>query len=150
MPQLAWNKDAHRDYDILERVESGIVLSGPEVKSAKAGRVSLKGSYARIAGSAATLLNLHIAPYDKAGNAQRGYDPTRTRTLLLRRAEAGALAGKAAHEGLTLIPLRLYTRGGLVKVELGLSRGRKRHDKRALLKKRETERKIQRALRQKL
>lgn len=149
MAELAFNREALRNYDILERIEAGIVLTGTEVKSAKGGHITLRGSYARIVGKSGKLVNAHISPYDKAGATQRGYNPTRTRTLLLRGHEAGSLAGKTAHGGLTLIPIRLYTRGGFVKVELGLAKGRTRHDKRAILKKREVDRKIRRALRQK-
>lgn len=145
MPQLAVNKDARRTLHILETLEAGVVLTGAEVKSVKRGSVDLRGSYAMLRAETPVLVNCHIAPYQ---HAQTQGDPRRDRTLLLKKAEITTLIGKLAG-GLTLVPLSVYTHRGLVKVELGLGRGKKLHDRRADIKKRETKRAIERALRKK-
>lgn len=148
MPHLASNRDAHHHYSILETLEAGIKLTGAEVKSVKAGNVSLKGSYATIKGSELWLINAHIGHYKPAGPNQ--FDQTRTRKLLVSRKEVDRMIGTLKSAGLTLIPLSVYSKRGLVKVELGLGRGKGKKDKRATIKKREAERKIGRALRQKI
>ncbi len=148
MPTLAANSRAKFDYDILAKYEAGIVLQGQEVKSVRAGQVSLKGAYATLKGEEVWLINAHISPYKKAG-ALQGYDPTRSRKLLLRRREIKELLGKVHADRLTLVPLSLYTRGRRLKVELGLGRGRKRYEKREVIKKRAVEREIRSALRRK-
>lgn len=149
MPSITTNKRALHDHQVLEKFEAGIVLSGPEVKSAKSGQVNLRGSFATLKDNELWLTNCHISPYKPAVNAQRGYVPTRDRRLLLRRGEISSLIGKMRQSGLTLLPISLYTRGGLVKVELGLCRGKKAHDKRESIKQREVERDIRRAIRRK-
>jgi SsrA-binding protein len=146
MPTLATNKDARFRYSITEEYEAGIILFGPEVKSAKMGHVNLQGSYATIRNGALWLLHCHIGPYPPAA-AQNPADPRRDRKLLMKKAELSSLVGKLKSAGLTLIPLSLYTSAGLVKVSLGLARGKTAHDKRAAIKKREADRRIRHALR---
>lgn len=144
MSVLALNKKGRFDYDILETYEAGLKLTGAEVKSAKKGRVNLKGSYVTIHDGQAQIINMHIAAYDKAGT-QAGYDAYRTRRLLLKKSEIDRLLGKKQEQGLTLVPLRLYTKKNLVKLEFGLGRGRKKHDKRQVIKDRETKRQLKRS-----
>lgn len=142
---IALNRKARHDYDIAETVDAGIVLTGTEIKSIRAGRVNLAQSFARIENGEAWLINAHIAHYD-SGN-RNNHEPTRSRKLLLHRDEIGMLAGKASQKRLTLVPLRLYlSKKGLAKVELGLARGKKLYDKRETLARRQTEREIERTL----
>ncbi len=148
MPTLADNRQARHDYQILETFEAGIILTGPEVKSAKAGQVNLRASYVTIKDNAAWLINCHIAPY-KPANLGAGYQPTRTRKLLMKRHEIDTLIGKSKAAGQTLVPLSVYTKRGLVKVEIALGRGKRLHDKRETIKKREIKRSIERMMRQK-
>jgi len=145
MPTLAHNKRARFDYDITDKYEAGLVLSGQEVKSAKTGHISLKGSFVTIRGEELFLTNANIPPYIHAGEI-KNYDPTHPRKLLLRRSEIKKLIGKSRVEGLTLVPIRVYTKRGLIKLEFGIGKGRKKVDKREVIKKRETERRIERAL----
>lgn len=145
MPAYAENRDARHQYQILETLEAGIQLTGAEVKSVKNGNVSLKGSYATVQGNELWLLNAHIGAYKPAG--QSPHNPTRTRRLLVRKSDIERFIGKSKSEGLSLFPLSVYSKRGLVKVELGLGRGKKKFDKRASIKKRETDRKIGRAMR---
>ena len=145
MPQLALNRDVTHRYRILEKFEAGIVLRGSEVKSAKAGNISLKGSYATIQAGELWLINAHIGAYKPAGLNQQ--PPTRSRRLLVRKTELDRLVGTMHGQGVTLVPISIYTKSGLIKVELGLARGKKAHDKRADIKKREVKRKIDRAMR---
>ncbi len=149
MPVVQKNKEARFNYEILEEFEAGIVLTGPEVKSAKRGQISLQGSYVSLRGEQLWLVHCHISPYQHAA-ASGTYEPERERRLLLRKEEIRSLIGKLHSRGLTLIPLSFYTKRGLIKVLLGLGRGRKKFDKRAQIKKRETDRKIQKALRARL
>ncbi len=144
MPVLAINKKALHEYEILHEYEAGIVLSGPEVKSLRGGHVSLKGSFAVFHGNDLELLNTHISPYKPA--AQQHYSPTRSRALLLNRKELSQLQGKLQQKGLTLVPLRIYTKGIRIKVSVGLARGRQKHEKRELIKNRDIKRTIQHAL----
>lgn len=138
------NRRAWHDYFIDEKYEAGIVLVGSEVKSLRAGKANLKDSYGRIdPRGEAWLLNAHISPYGPA--AQFGHEPTRSRKLLLHARELDRLAGKLKQKGYTLIPLRLYFKNGRVKVELGLARGKKMHDKREAIREREAKREIDRA-----
>ncbi len=141
---LAENRRARFDYDILEKYEAGLELSGQEVKSAKGGKMNLAGSYAVIRGGEAWLLNAQIPPHQPK-NAPADYDPARTRRLLLRREEIKNLLGRLHEKGLSLLPLRAYAKRGLVKLELGLGRSRKDKDKREVLKKRSVEREMRRA-----
>lgn len=145
MKTLAINKRAKFDYEILETFEAGIELFGAEVKSIKASHISLKGSHAAIVKNEPVLLNMHVRAYKQAGKLA-DYDPERTRRLLLHKREIDYLRGKFQEQGLTIVPIRVYTKRGLVKVELGLGRGKKRYDKREVIKKREADRKIRRSL----
>ena len=143
MDSLADNRRARFDYAVLESYEAGIKLEGHEVKSVKSGRAGLSGAHAIIRGGEAWLLNANIAPY-QANNAPVGYDPTRTRRLLLAKSEIAELTGKLREKGVSLIPMRLYANHGIVKVELALARARKAHDKREVLKKRSSDREMRR------
>lgn len=150
MPILATNKKALANYDILEKIEAGIVLSGAEVKSAKMGGINLKNSYATLdSKSEFWLLNCHIAPYKPAAGHQRNYDPTGKRKLLLNKKEITSLIGKTKRAGLTIVPISVYTKGSLIKVTLALATGKKKYDKREIIKKREIDREIRRKMRQK-
>jgi SsrA-binding protein len=140
MKVLALNKRAGFDYEILEKFKAGIELTGHEVKSIKSGRVSIMGAHAIVRGGELYLLGMEV-PSFQPGNMPADYDPKRTKKLLMNREEINYLTGKL-EANLTLAPLRVYTDRGLVKVELGLGRGRKKVDKRELIKKRETEREI--------
>ena len=144
----ATNEKVWFDYEILETLESGIVLTGQEVKSVKRGSASIKGAYVKILGSEAWLLGTTIPPY-QAGNVPAGYDPQRNRKLLLKRSELKYLTGKSQERGLTLVPVKLYNKNGLIKLEIGIGRGKKKTDKRQKIIKRETQRKIERLLKQK-
>ena len=146
MKILVKNKKAFFDYEIKEKLEAGIVLTGQEVKSIKKGGASLKGSYVIIRPNREVyLVNAHVSPYQPA-NTPSSYQPNQMRKLLLNKREINTLAGRIKQEGLTLIPLKLYTKGGKIKVEIALVRGRKKSDKREKLKKREIDKKIRRAL----
>jgi SsrA-binding protein len=142
---LSENRRGRFDYDISDSYEAGIELEGQEVKSVKAGRGNLSGSHVLIRNGEAWLMNASIPPYQPK-NADENYDPSRTRRLLLKQAEIRALTGRVAEKGIALIPLRMYESHGLVKVELGLGRSRKAHDKRELLKKRDTDREMRRTV----
>ncbi|MBI2361165.1 MAG: SsrA-binding protein SmpB [Deltaproteobacteria bacterium] len=138
------NRRARHDYFIEETYEAGMVLRGSEVKSLREGKANLKDSYDRIQKGEAYLLNTHISPYPAAN--QFNHEPTRSRKLLLRKKEIERLSGKTKERGLTLIPLRLYFKGGVAKVELGLARGKKLYDKRETLKRRAAQREVERSL----
>jgi SsrA-binding protein len=141
---VASNRRALHDYRFLERVEAGIVLSGSEVKSLRRGRASLNEAFARIRGGEAWLENMHVPPYEQG--EKRGYDPIRPRKLLMHRKEIDRLAGKQKELGLALVPLRVYFSHGLAKVELGLGKGKREHEKRQATAKRESEREMARAI----
>ena len=143
---VASNRRAHHNFEILETHEAGLVLQGTEVKSLRQSRADLKESYARIDGTEAWLLGLHISPYAQGNRAN--HDPLRPRKLLLHRGELNRLLGKIMEKGLTLVPLRLYFKQGRAKVEIGLARGRKTLDKRHAIREREEQREVQRALRE--
>ncbi len=152
MPTLAVNKRAHFDYEISDKYEAGLVLSGQEVKSAKTGHISLKGSFVTVKGNELFLTNANIPFYKHAGE-MKNYDPTRSRKLLLKKSEIKSLIGKSRAEGLTLVPLRVYTKkrpaspaGGLVKLEFGVGKGKKEFDKREKIAKRESERRMEREI----
>ena len=137
---IATNRRARHEYAILETVEAGLVLRGTEVKSLRAGQVTFKDSYATMRNGEAWLLGFHISPYSHGTDAN--HDPERDRKLLLHRREISRLMGKVAERGLTLVPLRLYFKEGRVKLEIGLARGKKLHDKRASIREREVKREI--------
>lgn len=141
---IATNRSVFRDYHLEETYEAGIVLKGSEIKSIRAGRVNLKGSYAQVRGSELWLIDTHIAPYEQA--ARQGHEPKRPRKLLLHRRQVDRLQGKVRERGYTIVPLRLYLRNGLAKVEIALVRGKKLYDKRRAIREREARRKIERAL----
>lgn len=142
---MAQNRKASFDYSIEETVEAGIVLKGTEIKSIRAGRVSLVDAHVRVINGEAQIINMHIAPYDH-GN-RFNHDPTRTRILLMHRQQIDRLYGVVKQKGYTLIPLRLYIKNGFAKVLVGLGRGKKQHDKRHDLKEKQMKRDIDRALR---
>ena len=139
---VASNRRARHDFLIEESYEAGIVLTGSEVKSLRAGHASLNEAFARVEGTEVWLENLHIAPYEQ-GDVRR-HDARRPRKLLLHRREIQRLIGKTAERGLTLVPMRLYFRNGLAKVEVGLGRGKARYEKRQALKLKEHQREIER------
>ena len=139
MKALAINKRAKFDYDIKETFDAGLVLEGHEVKSAKSGNVSLAGSYVKITPKGASLISAHIGPYKYA--PKEGYEPTQTRKLLLNKSEINQLIGK--EKGLIIVPLEMYVAGkGLIKLKLGVGRGRKKADKREYIKTRDSEREV--------
>lgn len=142
---VATNRRARFEYEILDTVEAGLVLLGPEVKSLRAGRANLSDSYATIRRGEAWLLNAHISPYEQAG--RENPEPRRERKLLLHRSEISRLQGKLVEKGLTLVPLELYFSKGRAKVRLGLARGKRQHDKREAIRRREQDREIQRVTR---
>ena len=138
------HRRARFDYQIEETFEAGIALLGSEVKSLREGRANLVDSYARISDGEVFLMKVHIAPYEWAN--RENHDPVRPRKLLLHRSEIRRLTGKLHERGWTLIPLELYFEGGRAKVELALARGKKRHDKREAIAKRESDRQLQRII----
>ncbi len=141
--EVANNKRALFDYEVLEKLEAGLQLTGPEVKAAKARRVQLTGAYVTLRSKGPQIVNMHIAPYAPAAAVQQNYSPTRTRNLLITKKEIDYLTGKSHEAGLTILPIRVYTKRGFLKIELGLCKGKKKRDKRASIKKREQTRKIQ-------
>lgn len=143
---VATNRRARHEFEILEVVEAGLVLRGTEVKSLRAGQVTFKDSFATMRNGEAWLLGCHIAPYSHGTDAN--HDPERDRKLLLHRREIARLTGKTAERGLTIVPLRLYFKKGRAKLELGLARGKKLHDKRSALREREVRREMDRAARE--
>jgi len=144
---IVTNRQARRDYEILETLEAGVELRGGEVKSLRERRANLKDSFARIDRGEAFLYNLHITPYKYTTFEE--IDPKRTRRLLLHKAQIRRLIGKTSEKGLTLIPLKLYFKKGYVKVELALAKGKRLYDKRETIKRREADRSIRRIIRNK-
>ncbi len=139
---VANNKKAYHDYFIEEKYEAGIALHGTEVKSVRMGRCSIKESYIRIENDEAYLYGLHISPYEKGNIFNR--DPLRVRKLLLHKNEIRKLKGKIAEKGYTLVPLQIYFKNSLIKVEIGLARGKKLYDKRADIAKKDVRREAER------
>ena len=144
--EYAENKRAYFDYEILETLEAGLVLLGLEVKSIRAGKGSLAGSYVVVKDGQAVLLNADVPPY-QPGNTPANYDQHRTRVLLLKGSQIKELLGKTHKTGLTIIPLKLYNKNRSIKLLVGLARHKQTRDKRETIKKRETEREIRRTLR---
>lgn len=142
---VASNRRARHDYDILESYEAGLVLRGTEVKSLRASQITFKDSYAEIRNNEAWLVGCHITPYSHGTDAN--HDPERPRKLLLHRREINRLMGKVAERGLTIVPLRLYFKQGRAKLELGLARGKKLHDKRQSIRERDARRELARDVR---
>ncbi len=143
--QVAVNRKALHNYEVLERVEAGLALQGSEIKSIRQGRVQIVEGYARPDRGELWLMNVHIAQYDAAG--QFSHEPTRNRKLLLHKSQIRDLSRAVLEQGLTLVPLRLYLKDGIAKVELALVRGRKHYDKRAAIARRDAEREMARAMR---
>lgn len=143
---IAQNKKAYHDYFIEETYEAGIVLTGTEIKSIRAGRVNLKDSYAQIKDGEVFLIGMHISPYEQ-GN-RFNHDPERTRKLLLHKREINKLVGETKQAGYSLVPLKIYLKNGYAKVLLGLAKGKKKYDKREELKRKEAKREIERAFRE--
>jgi SsrA-binding protein len=144
---IADNRQARFLYEILETYEAGIELRGTEVKSIRAGKINLKDGYGLIRNGEAWLLNVHISPYEASGQ-YFNHEAKRSRKLLLHRREISKLIGKLEQQGLTLVPLKMYFKNSRVKVSLGLARGKKLHDKRESIKKRQDQREISRAMKQ--
>jgi len=142
--EIAVNRQAFHNYDIIEKFEVGLVLTGTEIKSAREGRVNLKDSYGIVKAGEVWLLNCHISPYSHGNYAN--HDPLRTRKLLLKRAETNRLIGRTTERGLTLVPLRMYLKEGLLKCELALAKGRKVHDKREVSRRKTIEKETKQAL----
>jgi len=142
---IAKNRRARHDYHIIDSWESGIVLTGTEVKALREGKANLGDAYGIIRGGEVLLLNLHISPYDRGGYAN--HEPTRTRKLLLHKKEIRRLIGAVEQEGLTLVPLELYFKRGVAKVALALAKGKKLHDKRETERTRDAEREMARVAR---
>ena len=141
---VATNRKARHDYHIEDTIEAGIVLTGSEIKSIRAGRVNLREGFALFVKGELWLQNCHIAQYDPA--SRENHDPTQPRKLLLHRRELNRLASRVQERGLTIVPLQLYLRRGLAKVEIGLARGKKLYDKRESIANREADRQIQREI----
>ncbi len=151
MKILAQNKRALFDYHLEEKLEAGMVLTGAEVKSCKLGQVQLKSSYITLhaslkGGFEVFLINAHISPYKFAAGQQTNYDPKKSRKLLMHKKEINKIIGLKS-QGLTIVPVKLYSKRGKVKLEIALARSKKRFDKRESIKKRETDRDTRRALR---
>ncbi len=154
MPILATNKRANFDYEIKEKFEAGMVLLGHEVKSVKTGHINLKGAFVTLKRTGRELpelylTNAHIPLYKFAG-AAKSYDPYRPRKLLLKKNEIKYLVGKRQEQGLTLVPLKIYTKHSLIKLEFGVGKGKKKTDKREAIKKRDVEREMRTLTKQKI
>ncbi|MBP1701953.1 MAG: smpB [Chloroflexi bacterium] len=142
---VATNRKASHEYFLLERFEAGIVLQGSEIKSIRAGQISLAEAYVRVDGEEAWLMDAHIAPYDHAGIFN--HEPRRPRKLLLHKSEVRQLWDNVRQKGVTIIPLRVYLKEGRAKVEVAIAKGKKLYDKRESIAKRDAERDIERNLR---
>lgn len=141
---IATNRKARHDYHIEESYEAGLVLTGSEIKSVRAGQVNLRDSYAVVRWDELWLLNMHVAPYKQA--THENHEPRRPRKLLLHRRQINRLIGKLQEKGITLVPLRLYLKNNWAKVELGVARGKRQYDKRQTLRHRDDQRRIEQAL----
>jgi SsrA-binding protein len=138
------NRKAYHNYHVHENLEAGIVLKGSEIKSIREGKVNLSDAYAKPENGELWLYNSHIASYDAA--SYNTHEPTRPRKLLLHRKEINTLAGKVTQKGLTLVPLRLYIKHGVAKVDLGVAKGKKAYDKREAIARRDADREVERAM----
>jgi SsrA-binding protein len=141
---IATNRKAYHEYFIDETYEAGVVLSGTEIKSVRAGKVSLREGYVKITNGEAWLIDVHISPYEHG--SYYNLEPTRSRKLLLHRDEITRLRSKVNERGFTMVPLRVYLKGGLAKVEVGLARGKKLYDKRDSIAERDAKRQIERVI----
>ena len=142
---VADNRKARHDYFIDESYEAGLALTGSEIKSIRAGRINLRGGYARVLNGEVWLYDVHISPYEQSGT-HYNHEPTRPRKLLLHRREISRILGQVERQGFTLIPLRLYFKGRRAKIDLGLARGKKQYDKREDIARRESKRDIERIM----
>lgn len=142
------NKKARLNYEILEEFEAGLELLGAEVKALRGGKGQLDGAHTVVRDGEAYIVGMHIPPYQPA-NTSKDYDPERTRKVLLTKKEIASVAQYEGQKGLTIVPLRVYNKGGKLKVALGVARGRKKYDKRSVLKERDTKREIDRTLKNK-
>ena len=143
---IAKNRKAYHDYTVTDRFEAGIVLSGTEVKSVRAGKVNLRDSFCTVENGQLIVMGMHISPYEQGNIFNK--DPMRKRVLLMHKREIMRLYGLVKQDGMTLVPLSVYLKGQLVKVEIGLCKGKRVHDKRAALAERSAKREIERAMRQ--
>ena len=142
--EVAANRQAFHNYEIIEKFEAGMVLTGTEIKSAREGRVNLKDAYGVVKNAEVWLLNCHISPYSHGNYAN--HDPLRTRKLLMHRSEIKRLIGRTTEKGLTLVPLKVYLKEGRLKCELALAKGRKVHDKREVSRQKTIDRETRQAL----
>lgn len=145
---VAQNKKAFHDYHIEERYETGVVLTGTEIKSVRAGKVNMRDSFAAIRRGEVYLHNMHISPYEQ-GN-RYNHEPLRTRKLLLNRQEINKLIGMIKEKGYTLVPIKIYLKNGLAKVEIALAKGKKEYDKRETIKQRDAKREMAKAIKERL
>jgi SsrA-binding protein len=145
---VAVNRRARHEYAVEETLEAGIALTGTEIKSIRAGRVNLAEAYARIEKGEAWLIGAHIAPYEQ-GN-RNNHEPTRTRKLLLHRDQISELIGRTQAKGFTLVPLRLYIRNGMAKLEIGIAKGKKAYDKRRTIAERDARRELERSTKERI
>jgi SsrA-binding protein len=143
---VAENRKAFHDFHILETFEAGVVLLGTEVKAIREGNVNLRDSFARVEGGEVFIYNVHITPYSHRGYSD--HEPTRRRKLLLHRSEIRKLIGRTVERGMTLVPTRMYFKNGHVKVAIGLAKGKKAHDKRETIKRREADRETRAAVKE--
>jgi SsrA-binding protein len=139
------NKKAYFDYEILEKMEAGLVLLGTEVKSIRMGRATIKGAYIVIRGEEAYLIGANIPPYQPK-NAPKDYDSQKSRKLLLKKSEINYLIGKTKESGISVLPLKIFDKNAKIKIEIGVGKGKKKFDKRQTIKKRETQREIKREI----
>jgi len=145
---VAQNKKAFHDYHIEERYEAGVVLTGTEIKSVRTGKVNMRDSFAQIRRGEVFLHNMHISPYEQ-GN-RYNHEPLRTRKLLLNRQEINKLIGMIKEKGYTLVPIKIYLKNGLAKVEIALAKGKKEYDKRETIKQRDAKREMAKAIKERL
>ena len=143
---IAENRKARHDYHLLETFEAGIVLVGTEVKAIREGRVSLRDSFGRVEGREVFVHNMHISAYSHRGYSD--HDPTRRRKLLLHKSEIRKLVGKTVERGMTLVPVRMYFKNGRVKLAISLAKGKKEHDRRETIRRREAERESRAAIKE--
>jgi SsrA-binding protein len=143
---IAENRKAFHDFEILETFEAGVALVGTEVKAIREGSVNLRDSFARVEGAEVWVYNVHISAYSHRGSSD--HEPTRRRKLLLHRQEIRKLIGRTVERGMTLVPTRMYFKNGHVKIAIGLAKGKKAHDKRETIKRRESERETRAAVKE--
>lgn len=142
MPKLAINKEANRNFEFIQEFEGGLALTGPEVKSARAGHINLKGSFLSITNGQLFIKNMHIGKYAPAG-PQEEYQPTRPRKVLVHKKELNFLIGQEQAKGLTIVPISVYTKGNFIKIGFAIARGKKQFEKREDIKKRDIKKQIQ-------